>query len=119
AGMGSDLQIELYGDSSTRYLISSVFLSDGKILVSDSPEGIVTTNFVKLEDLGAIGPFDDPSSAFAYNSAIRSLPGFEPGTNSLLIPARHFDSKKAQKMYIQFRSDKSTEQHKIETKIVA
>lgn len=119
AGMGSDLQIELYGDSSTRYLISSVFLSDGKILVSDSPEGIVTTNFVKLEDLGAIGPFDDPSSAFAYNSAIRSLPGFEPGTNSLLIPARHFDSKKAQKMYIQFRSDKATEQHKIETKIVA
>ncbi|OYZ15966.1 MAG: hypothetical protein B7Y39_16300 [Bdellovibrio sp. 28-41-41] len=119
AGMGSDLQIELYGDASTRYLISSVFLSDGKILVSDSPEGIVTTSFVKLEDLGPIGAFADPSSAFAYNSAIRSLPGYEPGTNSLLIPARYLDSKKSLKMFVQFRSDKSTERHKIETKIVA
>lgn len=116
-GMGADLQIEIYGNQKTRYQISSVFLSNGKILVADTSEGIATKNFVEMKDLETYRIVSQEST-FAYNSVIRSLPGAVPGVNSLVIPARYLNSKVPLKMYLQFRSDTSTPLHKIKTRVI-
>lgn len=77
-----DVQIEILGEPTTIYLISSLYSDSNTVLIGKAKEK--SSSKVTKDTLNLIELFPGISDVDAYNSNIRSLPGYE--FTSVIIP---------------------------------
>lgn len=117
----SSLQIELHGENSRRYLISSLITETGQRLINDSIPKSQNLELA-LQKIDNFMPGTDGfrTSVATYSSKIRSVPSTEAGYTSILIPAKYLKTKKGRKLLIlKAITDGNEKPHSIEIRAIS